>query len=218
MKQKRSPLEEEVHIVGRPPEDDPRAKWDVRYARGEGPQKDTPHSWLVQHMWRVRPGLALDVACGMGRDSIWLARCGFRVHAVDISAVAIREAARRARHAGVDDRIAFVVADLTRFVVPHERYDLVIGFSYWEPTLLPVLRDAVRPGGFIIYETYNVWWRLTRPDVNEAYLVSPGALWDWLKGWRILAYREVGSDHPSTAGKKAVSSIVAQKPVEPHRT
>ncbi len=205
-------VDDKVHIIGRPPDDDPRTRWDTRYARGEGPRKESPHAWLVHHLWRVRPGLALDIACGMGRDSIWLARHGFRVHAVDISGVALQEARRRARRAGVADRIAFVVADLTRFALPKARYDLIIGFSYWEPSLLPALREAVRPGGFIIYETFNVWWRYTRSDVNEAYLVPPGGMRAWLQDWHIWAYREIGSDHPSTVGRKAVSSIVAQKP------
>lgn len=203
-----------ARVVGRPPQDDPRARWDARYAEGGGPRKETPHPWLVQHIWRVPRGLALEVACGMGRDSIFLASHGFRVHAVDISAVAIQEAQRRARSAGVADRVQFVVADLTRFAFPRDTYDLVIGFSYWEPLIRGALRDAVRPGGFIIYETFNVFWALTRPDICPDFLVKPGELFAWLRDWEVLAYREVGSEHPSTVGRKAVSSIVARKPLK----
>ena len=203
---------EGIRIIGRE-ERDPRRRWDLRYAQGGGPRKATPHTWLVQHAWRLRPGRALDVACGMGRDSIWLARRGFLVHAVDISAVALQEAQRRAQKAGVADRVRFIVADLTRFAFPRAYYDLVIGFSYWEADLKHALREAVRPGGFIIYETFNIWWRHTRPDVQEAYLLQPGELLAWLRDWHVWAYREIGSDHPTVRGIKAVSSIVAQKPL-----
>lgn len=203
-----------VRIIGDCPdvERNSRLHWNARYAAGGGPRKTAPHPWLVNHLWRVRRGRALDVACGMGRDSLYLARRGFHVHGVDFSAVALQEAGRRARRLGLDDRVSFVVADLTEFALPREYYDLVIGFSFWEPRLKGALRDAVRPGGFIIYETFNVWWKWTRPDVEERFLLQPGELLAWLKDWRVWAYREVGSDLPLTRGHKAVSSIVAQKP------
>lgn len=202
-----------ARVIGRPPEDDPRARWDARYAGGGGPRKTTPHPWLVQHIWRVPTGKALEVACGMGRDSIFLAQQGFYVHAVDISAVALREARRRARLSGVDHRVHFVVADLTRFAFPTGYYDLVVGFSYWEREIRAALRAAVRPGGFIIYETFNVFWAHTRPDICPRYLVEPGELLAWLQDWEVLAYREIGSDRPDSRGYKAVSSIVARKPI-----
>lgn len=189
-----------------------RLHWNARYAAGGGPRKTTPHPWLVHHLWRLRPGRALDIACGMGRDSIFLARRGFRVHGIDFSAVALSEAQRRARAADVSHRVSFILADLTAFAFPREHYDLVICFSYWEPKLKATLREAVKPGGFIIYETFNVWWKWTRPEVEERFLLQPGELLDWLKDWRVWAYREVGSDLPLTRGHKAVSSIVAQKP------
>ncbi len=189
-----------------------RVHWNARYAAGGGPRKSTPHLWLVNNLWRVPRGRALDVACGMGRDSLYLARQGFRVHAVDFSTVALHEAAHRAREMGVADRVSFIAADLTQFSLPRGHYDLVIGFSFWEPQLKTALRDAVRPGGFIIYETFNIWWKWTRPDVQERFLLQPGELLAWLRDWYVWAYREVGSDLALTRGHKAVSSIVAQKP------
>jgi len=202
-----------VRIIGTPPEErNSRRDWNRRYASGRGPQKEDPHPWLVENLWRVKRGRALDVACGMGRDSIWLAQQGFRVHGVDFSAVALRAARERAARLGVLDRVQFVVADLTQFGFPRDYYDLVIGFSFWEPRIMGDLRDAVRPGGFLIYETFNIWWKWTRPDVPDRFLLQPGELRQWFKDWRVWAYREVGSDRPFTAGKKAVSSIVAQKP------
>ena len=207
-------VEQHVRIVGRPPAGarNSRAHWEARYAAGGGPRKADPHPWLVHHLWRIPRGRALDIACGMGRDSIYLARQGFRVLGVDFSVVALAEAMQRARAAGVRTHLAFVAADLTRFHFPRDHYDLIVGFSYWEPALKAALRDAVRPGGFIVYETFNVWWKWTRPEVDDRFLLQPGELRAWLHDWRIWAYREVGSDLALTRGQKAVSSIVAQKP------
>ena len=207
-------VEQHVRIIGQAPDAprNSRAHWEARYAAGGGPRKADPHPWLVAHLWRVSRGRALDIACGMGRDSIYLAREGFRVHAIDFSAVALQEAQRRARTFQVASHISFVLVDLTRFAFPRAHYDLVVGFSYWEPALKDALREAVRPGGFLIYETFNIWWKWTRPDVDERFLLRPGELREWLRDWHIWAYREVGSELPITRGQKAVSSIVAQKP------
>ena len=192
-----------------------RTRWDERYAAGRGPQSPSPHPWLVEQAWRVRPGRALDIACGVGRDSIWLARRGFRVHGVDISAVALARASARAREMGVAQRVDFVQADLTRFYFPRAFYDLVVGFSYWEPAIRQALRNAVRPGGYLIYETFNIWWKHMRPDIDDRFLVQPGELRAWLQDWQVLAYREVGSDRPPQVTYRAVSSIVARKPLSP---
>lgn len=207
-------VEQHVRIIGQDPNvpRNSRAHWEARYAAGGGPRKSVPHPWLVAHLWRIPRGRALDIACGMGRDSIYLAQHGFRVYGIDFSAIALREAQRRARDAHVSTRVSFVVADLTQFAFPRAYYDLVIGFAYWEPALKSALREAVRPGGFIVYETFNIWWKWTRPDVDERFLLRPGELHAWLRDWHIWAYREVGSDLPLTRGEKAVSSIVAQKP------
>ncbi len=203
-----------VHIIGIPPDVEPNTRpyWETRYRQGDGPVGETPHEWLVQATWRLpRRGRALDIACGMGRDTIWLARWGLCVHGVDFAATALAEARRRAARAGVLERTAFIQADLTRFYFPPRYYDVIIGFSYWERDILPEVRDAVKPGGFIVYETLNIYWKHTRPDVDERFLLQPGELLEWLQGWRIWAYREVGNDGHLGGGKKAISSIVAQR-------
>lgn len=189
-----------------------RVRWDERYASGQGPQSFAPHTWLVDQAWRLRPGRALDIACGVGRDSLWLARHGFQVHAVDLSAVALNKARAKAREMGVDARVQFIQADLTRFHFPRAHYDVIIGFYYWEPAIRSALREAVRPGGYLIYETFNIWWKHTRPEIDEMYLLRPGELLAWLKDWQVVAYREVGSDRFGGSGYRAVSSLVARRP------
>ena len=207
--------EDRIRIIGQPAEaSNTRTRWEQRYREGGGPQKATPHWWLVEHAWRLPPkGHALDVACGMGRDTLFLAKRGFRVHGIDFSAVALHTARERVWLAGLENQVSLILADLTHFAFPRAYYDVVLGFYYWEPSIMPALKEAVKPGGYLIYETFNIWWKLTRPDIADKYLLQPGELLQVFRDWDVLAYRELGSDHPSTVGKRAVSSIVARRPL-----
>ncbi len=203
-----------LRIIGAPPEgENTRSHWEQRYSAGGGPQTDEPHPWLMWHSWRLpRQGYALDVACGMGRDTVFLARHGLHVHGVDFSAIALHRARERVWMSGLEGRVDFILADLTQFAFPIAHYDVVIVFSYWEPRILNALRAAVKPGGFLIYETFNIWWKRRRPDIQERFLVRPGEMYDWLRDWQILAYRETGAERYRGERYRAVSSIVARKP------
>ena len=66
--------------------DDDRSRWDERYRNGDWADTDEPGTILKQaEAWLSTPGLALDVACGAGRNSLYLARRGFTVISIDIS-------------------------------------------------------------------------------------------------------------------------------------
>ena len=205
---------EDIRIIGTPPEEaNTRTHWEHRYGSGGGPQTEEPHPWLVWHSWRLPlHGRALDAACGMGRDTIFLAKRGLYVHGVDFSATALHRARERVWLSGLETRVSLILADLTRFAFPRAYYDVVIVFSYWEPRILQDLRATVKPGGFIIYETFNIWWKRRRPDIQDRFLVKPGEMYNWLKDWHVLAYRETGSEGYRGEHFRAVSSIVARKP------
>ncbi|XVQ14245.1 class I SAM-dependent methyltransferase [Spirillospora sp. CA-255316] len=103
----------------------------------------------------VRPGAALDLGCGAGGDAIWLARRGWHVTAVDISATATERVRERARELGVADRVTTQQHDLaTSF--PDGRFDLVSAQYLHSP--FPLLRGrvlrtaagALRPGGLLL--------------------------------------------------------------------
>ena len=87
-----------------------RADWDERYAGSELLWSAEPNRFLVAETAGLTPGRALDLACGEGRNAVWLARRGWQVTGVDYSEVAIEKARRlaSARKANVD----WVVADL----------------------------------------------------------------------------------------------------------
>ena len=87
-----------------------RAKWDERYRNGSYENRTHPTALLAEWLPQLSRGRALDVACGAGRDALFLAAAGYRVDAVDISAVALDRGRPAALEHGLDVR--WLCADL----------------------------------------------------------------------------------------------------------
>src|SRR4051794_26361142 len=108
--------------------------WDERYASGKY-SSAAPHKLLVSLVEKLKPGKALDLACGIGRHAIFLAEKGFQVTAVDNSAVGIEIAKKRAEEKNLE--IDFRVADLEKgeFNLAENFYDLICDFYYLQREL-----------------------------------------------------------------------------------
>ena len=160
---------------------------------------------MVENIDLLPRGRALDVAMGAGRNAIYLAKMGFQVEGVDTSHEAIEEALARAREEGVS--IQTRVEDLEK--IPYfdeEVYDLVICFNYLQRSLMPQLRNWVRPGGMVVYETFIVDQAQFGKPRNPDHLLRHNELLHVFRDFRTVRYREgIFED------RKAVASIVAQK-------
>lgn len=181
-----------------------RDKWNAKYlaqpAQPAQPDQPVP-GWLAQHIDALPRGKALDVATGEGRVAIELASCGWRVHAVDISMVALQSAASRAARRRVI--VQWVAADLDRYPLPRSYYDLVTVFYFLNrERIRDALVPALRPGGALVVETFTTQSRVA-PVRNPSYILEPGELIDLCRGLKVRAYREVR--HP----EHAIASIVA---------
>ncbi|MFI8082399.1 class I SAM-dependent methyltransferase [Kitasatospora sp. NPDC086009] len=102
--------------------------WNDRYAASELVWGAEPNRWVVGELTGRTPGRALDVAAGEGRNSIWLARQGWRVTGLDFSAVALERAERLTADLPdeVADRLTWRHDDARGFPLPAEGYDLVL--------------------------------------------------------------------------------------------
>ena len=130
--------------------------WDERYRSHTTLWSGEPNRYLVSEASELTPGTALDVGCGEGADAIWLAARGWRVTAVDLSAVALERAAANAAASGEDvaGRIDWRHADVTSWD-SDERFDLVSTQYVHLPTgqrqpLWQRLAAAVSPGGSLL--------------------------------------------------------------------
>jgi SAM-dependent methyltransferase len=131
-----------------------REDWDRRYAEVESLWSAKPNRVLVGEVGSLPPGRALDLACGEGRNAIWLAERGWNVIAVDFSPVAIEKARASAERAGV--QVDFVCADLLEYE-PEEpaAHDLVVVLFLQLPAnerrlVLGRAAEALAPGGTLL--------------------------------------------------------------------
>src|SRR5262249_12951608 len=133
---------------------------------------------------------ALDLACGTGRDAVHLALSGFDVEAIDILPDALERAADLAQRNRVSVSLRCADLEAGASIAPNA-YDLVPVFNFLHRPRTPAIRAAVRPTGFIVFETFlkasrDAFGRPTR----DSHLLNPGELAAAFADWRIVAYRE----------------------------
>jgi 2-polyprenyl-3-methyl-5-hydroxy-6-metoxy-1,4-benzoquinol methylase len=116
----------------------------------------------------------LDVACGFGGTSLFLASLGYRVDAVDVSGVALAQVQAEALRRGL--QVSLIQADLSRWWVPARRYDLIVMKYYLNRELMPQLARGLRPGGLLFIETRNEHFLSVRPGFDPAFLLQLGEL------------------------------------------
>jgi SAM-dependent methyltransferase len=130
-----------------------REDWDARHGEAGLLFGAEPNRFLVAEAAGLPPGRALDLACGSGRNAVWLARQGWSVVAADFSEVAIEQARALAAERGVD--VAWVEADLREWEPPARAFDLVVVLYLQLPAEErgPIMRraaEAVAAGGTML--------------------------------------------------------------------
>lgn len=153
----------------------PAQFWENRYTDSDGLWSGNANASLVDAVSGLTPGTALDLGCGEGADTIWLARSGWIATGVDISTTAVRRATDAARDAELPDgRIRFVAADLSTW---HEdsSYDLVAASFLHSPVEFPrteVLRHAaglVAPRGHLVIVSHAAFPPWAGADAHEGH-------------------------------------------------
>jgi len=160
-----------------------RLKWNQKY---ETEQLSDAPSPIVKQFCKLAEGTnALDIAAGNGRNALFLADQGFAVDAVDISDAGLNLFA--GKHASVRP----VCADLDHFDIPPNQYDLIINIKYLSRRLFPYIREGLKKGGILIFQTF-----LDSPDGGEEqphcrdYRLRENELLHAFLSLRILLYRE----------------------------
>ena len=154
--------------------------WNTHYSDPANISLD-PAPLLVQVAEMLPPGRALDLACGPGRNARYLAQLGWRVTAVDSSAVAITQLRQQAPT--VDARLADL--ELGQFTIEPDAYDLVCDFYYLQRDLFAAIRQGVRPGGVFTGAVH-----LVEEGRSRKFSLRPGELRNVFGGWKILYYSE----------------------------
>jgi 2-polyprenyl-3-methyl-5-hydroxy-6-metoxy-1,4-benzoquinol methylase len=169
---------------------DDQSRWDRQHGASHGEQ--APSRFLREIIegehWRVPPGKALDLACGKGRNALFLASRGFQVTAIDISPVALEQGRKRADRESLS--ISWRQADLEQVQLPWAEYDLIVNINYLQRPLIGQIKRSLKPAAYLMFETYLIDQRAIGHPKNPEYLLAHNELLDHFRGLRVLLYRE----------------------------
>jgi SAM-dependent methyltransferase len=193
--------------------------WDARHRESARHLPDQPAAILAEALPLLPRGRALDIACGTGRNAIFLALRGWDVTAVDFSSAALALACSAAQAAGIRATwerafaepprqlpgLHLIEGDLEKLSLPRQAFDLILCTNYLQRSLFRQVEAALRAGGVLLYETF------TRDQLqfgggprNREFLLNPGELRESFPDLTTLFYREM------SAGK-GIASILARK-------
>lgn len=185
-----------------------REKWNQRYREGAYEERTHPSAFLESWIERIPPGRALDVACGAGRNALYLAARSFEVDAVDISGQALERARDVAHRSGLS--VNWLEHDLDEPLLLDSSYQLILIIRYVNLPLIRRLTANLAPGGYLVCEQHLV----TEADVigptSPAYRVRSGDLLAVADRLRIHHLEEVVVPDPD-GRTAALARLVAQR-------
>ena len=181
--------------------------WDLHYSVAANVNA-TADPLLVQVAELCPPGEALDVACGPGHNTLYLAALGWRVTAVDGSRVAIEILRRRAAGLRIDAQIADL--ENGRYTIRPDAYDLIADFYFLHRALFSQIRGGVRPGGIVVAAIHLLDEQAAGGPHNPAFLLRPGELRQTFADWKILFYSEA-REGPAGSGRRSAARIIARR-------
>ena len=159
-----------------------KTKWNERYKKRKYPSKVS--QTLQKALLHVKGEQALDIACGMGRNTHFLVANGFCVDAVDISDYALLQLKK-------DACINPIEADLETYEIAKERYDLIVNANFLLRPLFAQIERGLRSGGVVAFETFiNAEGTHYPEPMNPAYLLASGELQEAFATLETLHYEE----------------------------
>ena len=178
-------------------------RWNSKYETEVYLFGEKPIPFLADNVHLLPKGKVLDIAMGEGRNGVYLATQGFEVLGLDISEKGLEKAHNLAKKNKVT--IETKVVDLESFTLEPNSYDVILCTYYMQKDLFKQFQSALKPGGMIVVETYNVDY-LKYAQFSRKWALDTNEMLDIFKGLRVIRYQDYDD------GKEAYSSIIAQKP------
>ena len=142
--------------------DSVRSKWNDRYASAH--QRLDVDAHLATFVKNLEAGEALDIACGLGQNALFLRDLGWKVDAIDISDKAIEALAG-------EKNVTALRTDIADFSWPKESYDLILNINFLDRSIFSNMIAALRPGGYLFFKTFTY-----RSAMNPAYTLAKNEL------------------------------------------
>ena len=185
-----------------------RSKWDERYRGNDRPLQ--PAAVLAEnaHLLPLQ-GKALDLACGLGGNALFLAERGLAVSAWDLSPVAVERlrTAAAARGLTIDAQVREVIA----FPPQPAAFDVIVVAHFLERALAPAITAALRRGGLLFYQTFCREAVTDRGPSEPEYRLAPNELLRLFRGLLIRVYREEGRLGDVSRGFRDLTQLVAER-------
>ncbi len=184
-----------------------KIKWNEKYTNNKSLLKKRPQSKKLSNAIKIVKGnLALDVACGVGRNSIFLAQNGFEVEALDISSVALEELDKNNYK-----NIKTKQIDLESYCPKEDSYNLIVMTNYLDRNLIEKLYKALKKDGILFIETYMFHKENEKPASNPNFLLKENELKTFFKEEGIILDYEEFFNEPFEMYRMRKQAIIIKK-------
>lgn len=185
-------------------------QWDERYREQGSILPSTPAEVLIENAHLLPDkGAALDLACGLGANAIFMAQHGLQAVAWDYSAIAIERLNQYARQHNIE--LQAEVRDVVLEPPTDHSFDVIVVSRFLERSIIPQLCNALKPQGLIFYQTFISEKDPSVGPGNPAYLLEPNELLQLFAGLRIRVYHEEGLLGDMGRGFRNEAMLVAQR-------
>lgn len=171
---------------------DPKSKWNGKHKdRLNSLEQSAPNARLQKLLPYLTGGSALDFACGLGANSLFLAKIGYEVQALDISSVAIQHIKDEAEkqelpvHACVGD-----LTDWSNLNLKESSFDLVVITYYLDRLTYPLVKPIIKEDGYLFMETFYLSPRNETQGVSDKYKLRSSELLSVFGDWQVHYYEE----------------------------
>lgn len=184
-------------------------KWDARYSKNEF--AFFPPCKVLHQNRHLLPltGSALELASGIGRNAVALARHGLSTIAMDISNVALNKLAEYAVQESLN--IKTQACDLNSTQLPQHQFDVIVVSHYLNRDIIADIKSSLKVNGLIFYQTFI---KAKTEDIgpgNPEYLLGENELLNLFKDFKLVLYREEGTVGDTHQGFRNEAMLIAQK-------
>tara|TARA_B100000686_G_scaffold63367_1_gene68012 strand:+ start:1663 stop:2262 length:600 start_codon:yes stop_codon:yes gene_type:complete len=188
-------------------------KWQKRYIADANTPLKSPLESIVEATKTLKPGKALDLACGPGRHAVWLAKLGWDVDAVDGASAALHQLRSFSETSGCHRNVHAICADLEAeppvFQIPNEHYDLIINCHFLYRPLFKAIQHGLRRGGYFIGVIHLA---IGSSPNQHSYLVQPGELTTMIQNWKWEIISSQDNRKCISDTQLADSIVIARRP------
>lgn len=184
-------------------------KWNAIYCQQSCEQTRAAEVLYLNHHLLPATGVAVDLACGLGANAILLAEHGLNVQAWDISQTALYKIQQYSQQRGLD--IKTHKCDIETNPPGENQFDIVVVSNFLYRAGFNSIRQCIRPGGLLFYQTFIQEKVSQIGPVNPDYLLGNNELLSMCKGMKVLVYREEGLQGNTYQGWRNQAMIVAKQ-------